>query len=332
MSINRYLEKIAESHTFSHVTSDDGLARILESGRIKTIRHLAKENPDLEVEVEPLPIPFIRQKLRAEDALSEMSGVKDVGKVFLTRNGYLPNYGDNVIVKRLSVPQRRTSLNTIPEEYVTGRAISVKNNAEVYVPDHRLEEWRKGFQGVVFKPKSELALKPYTIKDRVLNYPGKVLEALGFNKQASSPVNPRAIGSTAFIGGSEGLGLSIDNSDVDIFAPYARQRDYDKALERVKALYPTLQERSSTINNPNKSTLTGVVNGTEIDVVLGVGSKAINFRDAYQSAKQSLTDDQRELIKARKKELKESWILPELRYKLYKNNLATQLGLKQHYF
>lgn len=328
--MNKFLTKVAEF--FTHTTGDSGLEKILESGRIKHIGHLAKENPDLEVSVEHLPVPFLRKTMRAEDALKTMDGVKVIDKVFLARNGYLPNYGDNVIVKDLVIPTVRPSFNSIPEEHVTSRSLSVRNNAKVYVPDERLADWKSKYQGVSFRPKSELHLKAYTFTDRAAAYPGKLLSALGISKQANHPVAPRHVGSTAFVGGSTGLGLNVDDSDVDIFAPYARNGHYLRAIERIKAKHPELVERKSTLNNGFKTTLTGVINGKDVDVVLGTGDKAIKYRDAYKAALSSLTDEQRESIKKRKLELKNSWFFPETRYKMYKNQLSEQLGLKQHYF
>ena len=262
--MNKYLEKIAQSEVYTHATSDSGLERILESGRIKHVAHLAKENPDLQVTVEPLPLPFVRQTMRAEDALKAMNGVKVTDKIFLTKGGYLPSYGDNVIVKNLSSAKKRASFNTIPEEHIIGRALSVRSNASIYVPDERLDEWKSKYHDVSFKPKSQLQLKAYTVADRLAAYPSKLVDALGLNKSASHPISPHSIGSTAFIGGSTGLGINVDNSDVDIFAPYARRANYLKALERVKARHPELKERASALKNEHKTTLTGVVNGQDI--------------------------------------------------------------------
>ncbi len=69
-----------------------------------------------------------------------------------------------------------------------------------------------------------------------------------------------------------------------------------------------------------------------MDLVFGKGEKALSYRDAYLRAKEELTDEQREAVRAEKARLKDAWFFKDLRYKNYKNHVAEQLGLKQHYF
>lgn len=331
--MNKYLQKIA-SELFAHTTTDNGLQRILNSGSIKSVSHVANEDPDTEVNIEPLPIPLFRSSLPASQAVDRLDALgKSPDKIFLTRGGYLPNYGENVVVKHLSHPVERVSVNTIPEEYTTRRMLSARSNATIYVPNSRLESYRQSNPEYVFDSLDNIPIKRYGFMDRSLSYPGKLMKVLGLNKEASLPISPRSISRNAFVAGSEGLGIDLgDGSDVDVFVPYLRYGSYQRAISRAKEMYPDLQERSSTANKQNKTTLSGTLDGKDVDLVFGHGEKAISFKDAYLDAKASLTDDQREEIKRQKAKLKYSWLFPETRYRRYKNTLAEELGLKQHYF
>lgn len=153
------------SDIYTHTTSLENLTRILDGSRhIMALRHLARTSPDTEVSVEPLPMP-IRRRMKAGDAYERMRGVKDTDRVFLSHRGWLPNYGDAVVVKRLSPRSvvRGERLNSIPEEYTTGRALSLRSNADVYVPDEVLEEFRAKYPSIRFRGRSTLprsALQP----------------------------------------------------------------------------------------------------------------------------------------------------------------------------
>lgn len=328
--MNKYLVKCAEM--FAHATSEDNLHHILQSGKIKSLRQVAIDNPRTPISVEPTAVPILRKSLEAGDAVDLMQGVKDVRKVFLTRGGYLGNYGENVIVKSLVHPKERLSLNTIPNEFTSGRHLSIKNNATVYVPDTKVVDYQNKYPGISFKPKSELDLPEYSLSDRIKHYPGKLAKLIGLQKQSSESLTPGKIGSTAFLAGSTGLGINVDDSDVDIFVPYTRKEDHLKAVARVLSKYPNLSERESTSNNPNKTTLSGFVDGKDVDVVIGSGAKAIDFKKAYINLRESLDEETKANIKRRKAELKSSYLLPKLRYNLYKRTLDDTLGLKQYYF
>ena len=331
---NKYLEKVA-GELYAHATSDEGLHRILSSGGIKSVRHVALESPDQEMVVEtlPLPLPILRRTLSAVDANDFMNLLgKNPDKVFLTQGGYLPTYGSNVILKELTHPSERVSLNTIPKEFTTRRQLSVKSNAKIYVPDDKVDHFSEKYPEYSFKSLSSIPVQQYSYRDRLSHYPGKLMRFLGLNKEAQLPITPYSVSSNAFLAGSEGLGLNLDNSDVDIFVPYARDNAYLKGIQKALEKHPELKERSTTINNPDKTTLSGVIDGQDVDLVFGRGEKALAFKDAYLNAKNKLTDEKRQEIIDTKRRLKESWFFPETRYKLYKNQVAKDLGLKKHYF
>lgn len=313
------------SDALFHSTNKDSLERILGAGRIKTLKHVAKESPDKELSVELSPIP-LRRNMAASRAVDYLGNVKDVENVYFTRGGVVSNYGDYVIAKALRNTKESPKLNSIPNEHITSRPVSIRRKAKIFVPDNELEEWTSRYPEYSrrFMPKSALKASPYGLTDRT--------KALYSKLTKSAAIQPRELSRNALIGGSTGLGIDADGSDVDYFIPYKRKYHYDRALQRITSKYPELKQRSSTLKNDSKTTFTGVIDGKEVDVVLGAGDKANNYLKAYTAARESLTPEQRAEIIKRKRELKNSWFFPKTRYKMYKNNLAQELNLKQHYF
>lgn len=331
--MNKYLEKLSKD-LYAHATSEGNLLHMLKDGEIKSVRHLSVDSPETEVIAETLPIPFLRQTGKVSDVHDVMRRVnRDSDSIFLTRNRYLPTYGDHVIVKKLTHPLRRVSLNTIPDEYTTKRRLSLRSNATIYVPDDKVDWYTKEYPQYTFLGKNSIPIPETTLLDRMVAYPNKLAEAANLVKIASLPVNPRHISRNALLSGSEGLGISLDgSSDVDIFVPYVKDSAYYRAIEKAKLLYPELKERASTAENPYKTTLSGIIRGKEVDLVFGKGEKALKFKEAYLKAKSSLAEKRRLEILAEKSRLKNAWVLPETRYALYKRDLANELGLKEHYF
>ena len=153
---NVYLEKIAD--TFTHATSAESLEKILNSGKIKSVAQIAGDNPDTKVDVEHKDGSADRAELKASDAHDKMDGEKEPDKIFLTRDGYLPAYGDHVILKELEHPEEVED-SEHPNEHTTRRALSVKHNAVIYVPKSKLEEWRKKYPDINFMAKDEIPVK-----------------------------------------------------------------------------------------------------------------------------------------------------------------------------
>lgn len=331
------------TNTYAHTTSLETLKKILnDDGHIKSLRHIAKKNPNLELSVEPLPVP-IRFTMPAEKAYNFMEGIKEPSKIFLTRNGYLPNYGNVVITKNLGDSVRQhTALNSIPEEYTTRRELSLRNNANIYVPDENLDELAKKFSVYNFKPLSKLELKPFGLRDRASALWNKIKKRLGFNTEEGNSLNIKPLsdsqyrkkfGINAQLVGSEALGINVPgSSDIDVFVPYKRKAYFDKALERMKERYPSLKLNAVSKKREDKKTFTGSVDKVPMDVVIAYGPRAEKFREAFNRAKDKLTEKQKADIVKRKAELKNSWFFPETRYKMYKKQIAADLGLKEAYF
>lgn len=310
-----------------HATTKDSLDRILSSGKIKALKHVAKESPDLELSVELSPVP-VRVNMPASGAVEHLKKYKDTDNIFFTRGGVLPNYGNYVIAKTLHNTKPSTLFNSIPNEFVTPKAVSVKRKTKIFVPDEELADWVKKYPNLSkrFVAKSEFAAPSYGFTDRAKAIYSKL------TKTSAHVIPVKSLGRNAIIGGSTGLGIDADGSDVDMFIPYKRRAAYENAIKRITTKYPSLTQRSSTLNNEFKTTLTGDVNGKEVDVVLGFGDKANAYHKAYLDAKSKLTYQDRINIVNRKRALKNAWFFPGTRYKMYKNQLATDLGLKEHYF
>jgi len=324
---------IEDKSTYAHTTSLSTLMKMLGSGKIKSLRHIARETPGQELSVELLPIP-VRLTLPASRAYRFMQGVKEPDKVFLTRNGYLPNYGDVVVTKRLGGSvAKHDAMNSIPEEYTTRRALSLKNNANIYVPDEKLDEIKSQFAGYRFRPKSELGLQPYGLSDRVSALLSKVRNRFVKESSESDGKFKRLFGRNAQLVGSEALGINVPgSSDTDVFVPYKRKSYFEKALARMGAKYPDLKMNQVSLGREDKKTFTGSVNGQPMDVVVAYGPKAEKFRTVFEMAMKGLDTKKRREIVARKAELKNSWFFPETRYKWYKKRLADELGLRDAYF
>lgn len=323
--------------SFAHVTGMEGLRGMLASGRIRSLARIAGAAPDAEMSVEPLPVP-VRRTMRAADALEAMRGIKDVDKVFMTRDGYLPNYGDAVVVKRLGSSARpHESWNTIPEEFATRRDVSLRRNADIYVPEDEVDGLRREFSGYRIHPKSELPLRPYGLSDRISAWPGKIGRRLGLVKEGGDGgLSARAIrrfGDGAMLVGSEALGIDLqDSSDTDVFVPYRRRGNFERAVRRMEERHPELRMNAASLGRDDKKTFSGRVNGRDVDVVLAWGPRAAKFDEAFRNAATRLTPERRKEIVDEKRRLRNAWFFPETRYKRFKRKVADELGLLDAYF
>lgn len=327
------MDKQEARNLYAHTTSLDSLKNMLNSGRIKSLRHIAVETPKKELSVEPLPMP-VRFRMGAQKAYDLMRHLKEPDRIFLTRGGYLPNYGDVVITKSLgrSVAPHK-SFNTIPNEYTTARALSLKNNANIYVPEESISEMKSAFPKYRFLSRERLGLKPYGLADRAEAFVNKMFLQ---SKEASEYGNTkykRLFGTNARLVGSEALGINVpDSSDTDVFIPYKHKGYFNRKLERIRDKYPGLSLNEISKKRADKKTFTGLVDGNQMDVVVAYGDRAQRFANAFDKAKTLLTPQQQAKIVAEKLRLKNAWFFPETRYKFYKNRLAEELGLKEAYF
>lgn len=162
--------------------------------------------------------------------------------------------------------------------------------------------------------------KRHSLDDIVNANPEKLKEIFGYN---------------AMPAGSEALGTALKSSDTDIMLPFKTRYFFDRAVKDMERLYPELTPSALNAEKLNKKVFSYKGDGKDLDVVLAHGPKAFNFRDAFLDAKRALSDYDRAEIIGTKEHIKDSWLnwlTGDARYNRYKNRLASQLGLKDHYF
>ena len=347
---------------FAHATTASNLRKILESGALSPLKRLAENAANSVVDVESGLTSFGgRDALTAGEAAKTMAPYKDVDKLFLTREGYLPTYGDHIIAKNMPSPEKRVALNLMPQEYSTGKDVGL-SGADVFVPDEVLPQWQKDYPGMSFKPRSAFTGKEYSrwhgaaelpgkllqmLKDKVLSPAGHAAEGLarrlGISQKLDGmfanrgPVTTeqilaahpddlsRLLGHKATPVGSSALGIALDSSDTDILLPFANEELFNKALADIPNRFPDL--RPSTLNEGRPfKVFKGKSGDKHVDLVFARGDPAFAYRDAVNTARRKLTDEQRYEILSEKERLKNAWLFPEMRYRNYKMNLARELG------
>jgi len=138
-------------------------------------------------------------------------------------------------------------------------------------------------------------------------------------------------GPGARMAGSKPLGIDIGSSDTDILVPYSTDYLFNRAVKQMETA-PRFKPSALNASKIDKKVFSHKQDGRDIDIVLGKGEKAFAFRDAFDRAAKNLTDEKRAEIIKNKQLLMDAWILRNLRYKRYKNQVADDLGLRQYYF
>ena len=153
----------AEPTHFAHRTTKENLNKILSSGQIKSVRHLKEDGSRATISVQGKQYADTRQEVDVRKAYEQMKkNGKDPDNIYLTRDGVVSkNYGDYVILKKLRHPTEATRINDVPNEFVTKRRLSIKNNAEIYVPDEEMDEWKKKHREATFRPMSSLPVRQF---------------------------------------------------------------------------------------------------------------------------------------------------------------------------
>lgn len=127
-----------------------------------------------------------------------------------------------------------------------------------------------------------------------------------------------------YLVGSMATGLSVPGSSDFDFGVNVLSRDkFDKLVKRLHATMTP-----SKYNKPgmDKYIFTTEVNGVPVDLAVTFGKKGIEHRKATQDIPKKLSEEAKQKIVANKQRLKESFFLPEYRYKLYKKKLDQKLG------
>lgn len=152
------------SQLYAHATRRDSLDKILKSESILSPKQVAELNPDAKINVESNG----SKSRRKIDASAVLDDKPDRDKIFLTRNGYDPSYGNYVILKRLASPEKYDKVTDIPNEFTTSRRLAVsKGSATVYVPDSEVKTLSKQYKNQDIKPISDIPVKEFDESDKV---------------------------------------------------------------------------------------------------------------------------------------------------------------------
>lgn len=313
-----------DSANFYHRTHN--LAKALSDGRLKSLAHLARDNPSILVSVEPSKWTRDREKSKAKDALQSMESEKDVNHIFLTKDKPLRSdtYGKYIIEKKLKSPVLSDKLNFIPSEYKQKKFLSLKSNASIYVPKDELPKFKKKYKGYNFKPTDNL--KDNFHPDYSLSsYVGKVLDKLNLVKTSDlRAVKPQDIHPAAMLTGSRALGINLDNSDVDLMVYLQNKKEIDTLAKKLQSKYNLTP---SPYNHPKRNKT--VLISRYGDVVLTSDPKAQNYLDSLKKAKQQLTKTDKQSYINQKKQALNSWFFPQTKYKKLKRQIDRDLGIQK---
>lgn len=324
--------------TFYHRTNN---LAALASGRIKALKHLARDNPDLELEVESGAggrnlggLVSAREKLRAQDAYTKMQGVKDVDNVFLTKDTLSSDsYGKYIVEKKMRSPTLNPKMNLIANEYITPRALSLKSNATVYAPDEELEGLREKHKDILFRGHSEMNARKANLVDTARTLGQKLMKSASIDTLYSGSEKEihRLLSPNATIVGSEGIGINIAGaSDRDILVPYKTREGYNRLVSKLNDQGFGLKESPYNARKRDGYKVYSYKDDTrDVDVALVHGGKSSDLAAHVRKLRDELSDDRKQEIISKKTKLKNAWILPEYRYKKYKRGVDKELGLTQ---
>ena len=214
---------------FTHATNAANLEKILAHGALQSLDNVSKRAPKALVNVEAgLTSLGQRQNLAAAEALQVMKPYKDTSSIFLTKDGYLPAYGDHVIARRMASPEQRYALNLIPGEHVTKHDIPLfDNNTIVHVPDDAVQSWAARYPKASFAPLSDLAPLKLSRMHGAAQLPTKALGAVDKSKIADKI--RKYLGLTG-VGAETIAGAAIGAGGMHALNEEASTADYVKAL------------------------------------------------------------------------------------------------------
>lgn len=128
-----------------------------------------------------------------------------------------------------------------------------------------------------------------------------------------------------FLAGSMATGLSIPGkADYDYGMVVQSLPKFQKLLNQ---MHGEMEASPYNVPGTDYHVFKTQVGDKPVDVSLMFGEKGRQQREAIKRVAQSLTPEQKAAIVKRKQELKNSWLLPEFRYKRYKRGLDQELGL-----
>lgn len=314
---------------------------IASSGRIRALKHIARHSPDIELDVEPGAggsnlggLLSNRLKMTAREAYATMDGVKNVNDIFVTKGTLPPSgYGKYVIEKTLTKTKADQSINLIANEHLVGRELSVRSNANVYVPDEEHADLSSKYNNVRFTPMSQLKARQANIVDRARSLYGKLTKTADINTLYSGSERDirRLLSPNATVVGSEGIGINVAGaSDRDILVPYKTQAGYDRLVSKLKNNGFGLHE---SVYNDRKRDGYKVYSykddKVDVDVALVHGGKSTDLANHVRHLRDTLSDERKKEIIGEKERLQNAWFFRDTRYKHYKRNVDKELGLTQ---
>lgn len=323
--------------TFYHRTNN--LDPIASAGRIKALKHLVRSNPDLEIEVEPGAggsnlggLRSSRERMSTVDAYDTMKGVKDVDNVFLSKD-VLPSdsYGKYVIKKNLTSPKFNTKLNLIANEYIHPREISIKRNAEVYVPDEEHEDLSSKYSHLDIKKMSDLEARRAGLVDHARTLYRKMTKKANIDTlmHGSDRDIRRILSPNATIVGSEGLGLDIGGaSDRDILVPYRTREGYNRIVDKLKENGFGLQESAyNSRKRDGYKVYSYKDDDYDVDVAVVHGGKAPELAQFVRNFKANTSEEYRNSLRDRKQKASDAWFFRDTRYKRTKRDIDREIGI-----
>ena len=332
------IDKVAQD-LYYHRTHNIG--PILANERLQSLESLSRSAPDSDMELSVEPDRWSRERkhlklLEAIKHLKEQGKITD--KVFLTRGGPLgdDSYGKYVIEKHLKTPKQSSILNTIPEEYLNTRDISLRRKATVYVPPEEYEDLKSKYgPRVRIKSRDDLTAEELPAKSYSAFF-GKLINNLPLIKQSSvnEPISlhgvsqnavKRLVSRNAVLVGSSGLGISTKNSDTDILVPYSHSKSMEKAKARFMKKFGLVE---SPYNTPTRNRIV-LTNNDDVDLTLALKKDAGPYLESFKKALSNLTDEKRNVIRKRKADVKTSFFFPETRYKRLKRELDKELKIQR---
>jgi hypothetical protein len=156
------------SAAYIHTTTEENLAKILDSGKL--VAPSKRMNTADSIEMELLPFAGGRFTLPSKTSrLVAKLFNKNPDKIFLTKETYDPRYGNVYIVKQLKSPKPSSRLTLIPQEHVYSKDLSVKSRVSIFIPDEKLEFYKTQYPQYKsrFKSHTQLNYQAPTFKERL---------------------------------------------------------------------------------------------------------------------------------------------------------------------
>lgn len=326
-------------YNFYHRTNN--IDPIVSSKRIMALKHIARSNPELQVEVELGSngsnlggLRSSRSTMSAAEAYEAMKGRKDVDSVFLSKDVLPPTgYGKYVIEKIMKSPKESLGLNLIPNEYKTSRSLSTTHKTNIYVPDEELEDLQGRYSTHRFIPLSQLTARKATIGDRAMTLYNKMTKSADLNTlyRGSESDIRRILSPNATIVGSEGIGINVPgSSDRDILIPYSTKHGYNRIVDRLsKDGFGLVESKYNDRKREGYKVYSYKDGNVDVDVAVVRGGKSKELADHVRKLRAEMTPEQKLDIIRNKERLQKAWFFRDTRYKNYKRNVDRELGLTQ---